>query len=345
MIQTRVIGPDQVHQAIVALQHGAIVGMPTETVYGLAALAFDARSIASVFAAKERPPDDPLIVHVSPASLGGRSFSAGLEACGLLAPDSGVADRVDALGTAFWPGPLTLVLPRGRRVLDAVTAGMSAVAIRMPAHPVALAMLDGAGPLVAPSANRFGHISPTTAEHVRSELGGRIPIIVDGGPCDWGVESTVLRLDPDGATLLRPGVVPIDALERVLHAPIDRIGWTQTGPQPSPGLLDRHYAPRTPLRLVHTADDVTHAVAQTRGSIGWLVWEDLDRARALAPEATLLALAPDGQPATAARRLYLALRRLDEGGHALLLADPCPTDAGLGAAIQDRLRRASAARS
>ena len=334
--------PDHLRRAAALLHAGQTVVFPTETVYGLGAHALRADGIAAVFAAKDRPADDPLIVHVSPAQLGGRP-SQGLVDLGLAALDPALAALVDRLAAAFWPGPLTLLLPRGPAVLDAVTAGLGEVAVRVPVHPVALALLDAAGvPLVAPSANRFGRISPTTAEAALAELDGRVPLILDGGPCAIGVESTVLR--PRPAQVLRPGAVTPDALARALgvapaltdrgptvHSQADR------GPQPSPGLSERHYAPRTPLRAWAPTD---------AARVGALVWSGDGEVRAIRELGTRLTavevLAPDGQPATAAHRLYGALRRLDEAGCDVLLAEPIPGDDGLSLALRDRLRRACA---
>jgi L-threonylcarbamoyladenylate synthase len=335
--------PDALRRAAALLHAGQTVVFPTETVYGLGAHALRPDGIAAVFAAKERPADDPLIVHVSPAMLGARP-SQGLVDLGLAALDPALAALVDRLAAAFWPGPLTLLLPRGAAVLDAVTAGLGEVAIRVPVHPVALALLDAAGaPLVAPSANRFGRISPTTAEAALAELNGRVPLILDGGPCAIGVESTVLR--PRPAQVLRPGAVTPDALAATLGvapALTDR----GAGPQPSPGLSERHYAPRTPLRPW-----TNHAGARPSGladaaRVGVLVWSADSQLRAIRELGTRLTaievLAPDGRPATAAQRLYGALRRLDEAGCDVLLAEPIPGDDGLSLALRDRLRRASA---
>lgn len=340
---------------------GDVVGVPTETVYGLAAAAFDPRALARVFAAKDRPTFDPLIVHVDAPAAGGAL--AALAACGLVDPRAlgpAARARVEALAGAFWPGPLTLVLPRDARVPDLVTAGLPSVGVRAPRHAVARALIRAAGmPLAAPSANRFGRISPTTAEAVLTELGDRIPAVLDGGPCEVGLESTVLRVEADGAlTLLRPGGVAPEELERVAGAHVGRGERpSPAGGLASPGTLESHYAPGRPLAVLPAAvrDLTPEQVAQ--------VWRDVASARALgllafadegagAHLAALLerpvlarTLSPTGDLAEAARTLFAALRDLDRADVDLLLAEPCPVGTGLGHAIRDRLRRASAPRS
>lgn len=341
---TRMLGPAEIGVAIDHLRAGQPGGMPTETVYGLAAPFDDAAAVAAVFTAKGRPADDPLIVHVSPGLWPGLSTRDGLVSRGLIAPSTD--ERIDLLATALWPGPLTLVLPRGPAISDAITSGLPGVALRMPAHPLALALIDGAGPLVAPSANRFGRISPTSADAVVAELGGRIAWVLDGGACEIGVESTVLRLDADGTTLLRPGAVSAEVLTDLLgpspRLPAGRVA----GPQPAPGMLDRHYAPRTPLVLAPLAwtDEALAALrARLRSSdaVGFLGWREAPSQIAGHPVIGR-ALSPGGDVAEAARGLFAALRDLDGAGVGLIVAERCPSTTGLGAAIADRLRRASA---
>jgi L-threonylcarbamoyladenylate synthase len=327
----RRLPPQALDEAAAALRAGHPVAIPTETVYGLAADAWQPDAVAAVFAAKGRPSSDPLIVHISPGLLGGRGVAAGLEALGLIA--HGADPRIDTLAAAFWPGPLTLVLPRGPRVTDAITAGLPDVAVRMPAHPTALDLIDRTGrPLVAPSANRFGRISPTTAEAVVAELEGRVGLVLDGGPCAVGVESTVLRLAD--RLLLRPGLITAADLAPFLGAPPTSATGTTAGPQPAPGMLASHYAPRTPLVLAPPA--TLEAARQRGGRLGWLGWSrgaDAD---------VVEVLSPNGDPAEAARRLYAALRALDAAGCALLVAERPPGTDGLSLAIADRLRRAAA---
>lgn len=341
---TRILRPEQLGLAVDHLRAGAPGGMPTETVYGLAAPFDDATAVAAVFTAKGRPADDPLIVHVSPGLWPGFGTRDGLVSLGLIAQSAD--ERVDLLATALWPGPLTLVLPRGPAISDAITSGLPGVALRMPAHPLALALIDGAGPLVAPSANRFGRISPTSAEAVVAELGGRIAWVLDGGACEIGVESTVLRLDDDGTTLLRPGAVSVEVLTDLLGASPRLPAGRVAGPQPAPGMLDRHYAPRTPLVLSppRWTDDAVEALrarlgpADAVGYLGWSQAPDLLAGRAVVGRV----LTPDGDVAEAARGLFAALRDLDGAGVSLIVAERCPVTTGLGAAIADRLRRASA---
>lgn len=353
--------PEGIDAAARLLREGEVVGMPTETVYGLAAAASDERALARVFAVKERPTFDPLIVHVD-APAPDRALDA-LAAAGLVRADAlepAARARVEALAGAFWPGPLTLVLPRGARVPDLVTAGLDTVGVRAPRHPLARALIRAAGtPLAAPSANRFGRISPTTTEAVLAELGDRIPAVLDGGPSEVGLESTVVAVAPDGAlTLLRPGGVPEDDVARVAGAPVARAATTSAPgrPQASPGALESHYAPARPLVLLPAAvadldptqRDALRARAAPHRTLGLLAFRDEragERLRALTGrEVTARTLSPSGDLAEAARGLFATLRALDGLDVDLLLAEPCPVETGLGHAIADRLRRAAAPR-
>ncbi len=296
--------------------------MPTETVYGLAANALNPAAVRRIFRLKGRPAFNPLIVHV--ASLGQARAIARL--------DNPAALR---LASRFWPGPLTLVLPRLPAVPPEVTAGLDTVAVRMPAHPVARRLLEACAlPLAAPSANRSGHISPTDAAAVRAEFGARTPLLLDGGPCRHGIESTVVRPRRGFVEILRQGAVPASAIARAARCPVRLRVRTVLRHPDAPGMLARHYAPRKPLRLLNP---------------GWR-----RGVRSLPPGAALLLfrnpprgfsgpvelLAPDGSPETAARRLYAALRRLDRSPATVLFAELVP-ERGLGASINDRLRRAA----
>ncbi|MEZ6015061.1 MAG: L-threonylcarbamoyladenylate synthase [Planctomycetota bacterium] len=309
-----------VNEAARLLEAGELVAIPTETVYGLAANAFDANACLRIFEVKQRPAFDPLIVHVADA-----------ERLGALV--TGVSPEASALVRAFWPGPLTLVLPKRAAVPDVVTSGLDTVAVRQPAHPLARRLLERlAFPLAAPSANLFGRVSPTRAAHVVEQLDGRVPYVLDGGPCEVGVESTIVGWEEGRCVVYRPGGVPLEALEAV----IGPLSAARACVQPaSPGLLAAHYAPRTGLVL---------------GDLDALLEEHAGRRVALLtfrePRAAerCLVLAPDGDLARAARRLFSALRELDACGADLLLAEPVP-DIGLGRAINDRLRRAAAARA
>jgi L-threonylcarbamoyladenylate synthase len=299
-----------------------VVAFPTETVYGLAASVFDPRAVARVFAVKARPSFDPLIVHVAEAEEASRVAAT--------------ADpRVARLAARFWPGPLTLVLPRLPSVPDLVTAGLETVGVRVPDHPAARALIREAGtPLAAPSANPFGQVSPTTAAHVAEQLGEGVDLILDGGPCRVGVESTILGLTEEPPGLLRPGGVSREALESTLGRALAVAG--PTGRPTAPGQLVRHYATRTPLMIL-----TGHAGPPPgAGRVGLLAFA---RAPEGAPYAAVEVLAPDGQGTTAAANLFAALRRLDALRLDLLLAEPCP-ETGIGRAIMDRLRRCAAPR-
>lgn len=329
--------------------------MPTETVYGLAADATAPEAVARVFEAKGRPADDPLIVHVSPGALGVEVLD-GLVRRGLVAP-AAQTPLVASL-IAAWPGPLTVVLPRGPGVSDAITAGLETVAIRMPAHPAAQALIDAADrPLVAPSANRFGHISPTTADAVLAELDGRIDAVLDAGPCDVGVESTVVR--PEGSDqlrILRPGGLPVETLAALTGVRLqDATGTVVAGPAPSPGLASRHYAPTTPVRLLdgppsRWSASTWDALADGGEILGVLAWREdeaaVRRAHAAsgathAPPAVVATLSTAGDPAEAARRLYRLLRTLDEGPATRLAVERPPDGPGILPALRDRLERAA----
>lgn len=282
---------------------GELVAFPTETVYGLGARARDPLAVRRVFAQKGRPADHPLIVHLLDASWLARWARL----------DTPLARRAPELAAAHWPGPLTLILPRAAGVPDEVTGGLETVGLRVPDHPLARALLAGVGGgIAAPSANRFGQVSPTTAAHVRAEFGDEVAIL-DGGPCGVGVESTILDLSGSAPALLRPGGIPLAALERRL-GPIVRGGATR-----APGTLAAHYAPRTALRLT---DDIP---------------AERDR---LAAQGLRVATLPAGPPADHARRLYAELRRLDALGVDVLVAERA-RPGGLGEAINDRLQRAA----
>lgn len=307
-------------EALAALRRGEAIGLPTETVYGLAADASRPDAVRRIFALKGRPADHPLIVHV-----------AGADQLGRWARD--VPDAARILAAAFWPGPLTLILRKRNDVPDEVTGGQATVGLRCPAHPLALALLRAFdGGLAAPSANRFGHVSPTSAAHVRDEFGDAVPVVLDGGDCAVGIESTILDLSGDLPRILRPG--------RITHAQIAALvgevgeGGNANSPRAS-GTLDAHYAPRTALMLLPRQAMAAEAAEQ----------QALGKHVAALALATLpaglpgLALPPD--PEGYARGLYAALRSLDGLGANLLLAErPPATPAWL--AVNDRLRRSAA---
>lgn len=316
---------EAVERAVRLLRDGQTVALPTETVYGLAADALRPEAVVKIFEAKERPFFDPLIVHVPGVEWIPR----------LTAASAPVNARVRALVERFWPGPLTLVLPRTEEVPDLVTSGMETVAVRMSAHPVFAAVVRAFGkPLAAPSANRFGRISPTCAEHVCSELSGRIPLVVDGGACLHGVESTIVAVRPGGMEILRAGPVTAAELgefgEVELRSPAAHAGRSLVE---APGQLASHYAPRTLMLL---ASDLGAARGASERA-GLLAWRSVPAGHAFAAVEVLSA---SGDLREAASSLFAKMRRLDAAGLDLIVAEPVPED-GVGVAIMDRLRRAS----
>lgn len=299
-----------VARAVAVLRGGGVVAIPTETVYGLAADVTNPDAIARLYAIKGRPPDHPLIVHAYDV--------AALE--GYVAE---ITPALRALASRFWPGPLTVVVARGERTPLVVTGGQETVAVRVPEHPVARAILAAfGGPLAAPSANRFGRISPTTAEHVRADLGADVDLIVDGGPAHVGVESTIVDLTGAVPAVLRAGGITPSQLGAALGTPVvTRLG----GGVRAPGSLPSHYAPRARVVLVDAG--ARDAEARRRAAGGERV--------------ALLTLADD--PAAAARTLYATLRALDAGGYDTIVAT-LPPDTEADAAVRDRLLRAAAPR-
>lgn len=328
---------DVAHAAEI-LRNGGLVAFGTETVYGLGANALDERAVAAVFEAKNRPHFDPLIVHIADREWLERLT----EQRSLLA---------NQLADAFWPGPLTMVLPKRKIVPDLVTSGLSTVAIRMPSHPLAMELLTAVDlPIAAPSANPFGQISPTTAQHVLDHLGGRIDLILDGGPCDVGVESTVVLMTGDRPCILRHGGVTQEQLEQVIGAvdvhgsdagdvSADQDGTATTGAI-APGMLSQHYSPRTPLALI---EDVSpNEVAGKRVGLLRFSTKPVDGPRgsvSTGSDSVVETLTEDGDLRTAAVNFFAALRRLDAQQLDLILAEPFP-DSGLGRALNDRLIRA-----
>ena len=306
--------------AVEDLQKGEAIALPTETVYGLAADALNVDAVLKIFEAKERPRFDPLIVHL---------------------PDRGWLDRltnvqssdeklIGSLTQRFWPGPLTIVLPRQSQVSDIVTAGLETVAVRLSAHPVLIEIISAFGkPLAAPSANRFGRISPTTAEHVLAELESRIPLIVDGGRTTHGLESTIVAVRNGAIEILRHGPITREQLEE--FAPV-RIATERARPE-APGQLPSHYAPQTRLILTKTLD----SFQPPAGRNGLLTL----RPKAAASFAETRVMSPAGDLREAAANLFRYLRELDEAQLDLIVAEEMP-ETGLGCAIMDRLRRAAA---
>jgi len=324
------------------LRAGGTVAFPTETVYGLGANALDEAAVAKIFAAKERPGWDPLIVHVS-----GREMLARVAAI-----PAEFAERAERLMAAFWPGPLTLLLPKTSAVPDAVTAGRALVGVRMPAHPVAMELIRLAGvPVAAPSANRFGRTSPTTAAHVLEDLDGRIDAVLDGGATSVGVESTVLAALETPMVIYRPGAVTAAMMEEATGCAVEVFRVREedkSAPReglPSPGVGLRHYAPRARLELVEVplTAEVSHslhaAIERFEGSdevVGVMLPEGWDASYA----EESFPLGEWGDEETFAQRLFAGLRALDARGVSAIVC-PVPAGEGLGAAVRDRLEKAA----
>jgi L-threonylcarbamoyladenylate synthase len=320
-VATRTMHTDAgaIAEASRVLAAGELVAFPTETVYGLGADATNGAAVARLYAAKGRPRFNPLIVHVADRAAAQR-----------LGKFDGTAS---ALAAAFWPGPLTLVLPKTGDcpVAELATAGLDTIAVRVPNHPVAHALIEAAGrPLVAPSANRSGHVSPTTAAHVAADLNGRIDLILDGGSTPVGVESTIVACLSERPVLLRPGGAPRTAIEQILRRPLAEPMPAQADAPQAPGTLASHYAPATRLRL--GADKI-----QPREAL-------LAFGPRLPPGAAnavaVLNLSPTGDLVEAAANLFAHLRALDQAGARAIAVMPVPRD-GLGEAINDRLARAA----
>lgn len=314
------ISEEELRRAATIVRQGGVVAFPTETVYGLGADAFNPIAVARIFEIKKRPFFDPLIVHVADLRE--------LQGLVTFLPPQG-----ENLIRRFWPGPLTLVLKKKNEVPDLVTAGLPTVAIRMPKHPVALALIREAGcPIAAPSANPFGYVSPTTADHVRSQLGEKVDLVLDGGPCEVGLESTILSLVEERPALLRPGGLPVEEIESVI-GPVETSPAGERRPS-SPGRLPKHYAPTTPIVLDWKWEDL----AAYRGRrIGLLAFRKVAHRFSFQH---VEVLSPAGDLREAAARLFAAIRRLDALELDVILAEPVP-EVGLGLAIMDRLRRAS----
>lgn len=318
-------------EAAEILRKGGLVAFPTETVYGLGANALDVQAVARIFEAKERPQDNPLILHISKSSE-----------LDLYCKDVPVSARV--LAERFWPGPLTLVLHRRSLIPDVITAGLDTLAIRCPDHPVARALICQAGvPLAAPSANRSGRPSPTCCSHVWDDMNGRIEGIVDGGDCKVGVESTVLDLTVSPPRLLRPGGVPLEALEDVLgDVSVDEslLHRLQEGERPkAPGMKYRHYAPKAPVTVVcgdpaDTAVWILNRIDQTTGVLCFSEY------MGAFPGAVVRDMGKSNDPAEQARMVFRALRSFDETSVAKIYAQ-CPGESGLGLAVSNRLKKAA----
>lgn len=314
-------------EAAECLRGGRLVAFPTETVYGLGADALNVSAVARIFESKGRPTFDPLIVHVAD-----RSWMEDLV--------TDFPPLAQKLADQFWPGPLTLVLPKSDSVPDLVTAGLPAVGIRIPANPTARELIEAAGcPVAAPSANPFSGISPTTAQHVMDGLGGRIDAILDGGPCAVGLESTVVSFAAESPIVLRPGGLPIEQIESVTGP----IGRAKSDPsaddsaQAAPGMLSRHYAPAVPMIVTDSQTEPTGSLPANAALLTW------GRQAGADPKlySVIRNLDPDGDLTRCAAQFFAALRALDAANPDVIIAHRFPNQ-GLGIALNDRLQRAAA---
>ncbi|MCG6156126.1 L-threonylcarbamoyladenylate synthase [Rubinisphaera margarita] len=315
------IGQD-VDRAASILRCGGLVAMPTETVYGLAANAFDPTAVAKIFEAKQRPTFDPLIVHI-----------ADQDQLAMLV--QGIPARYQILMETFWPGPLTLLFEKTAEVADLVTSGLPTVAVRMPDHSMALELIHKAGtPLAAPSANPFGRTSPTTADHVARQLGGKVDYILDAGPSRVGVESTILRESGGRFEILRPGGITRERLEEVLGQEVVLISSDESGTAiEAPGQLKEHYAPRTPLVVAGEEDESGASQRRALMTVG------LEQQQDRKGFTHIVNLSPAGDLVEAAAGFFAALHELDRMGLDLIVVDRFPEE-GLGIALNDRLGRA-----
>jgi L-threonylcarbamoyladenylate synthase len=331
-------------RAATLIRQGELVVFPTETVYGLGADAFQTRAVEQIFAVKGRPLSDPLIVHIADEAV-------------LDSLVTEISREARQLIRAFWPGPLTLILPAGPRVPRMITSGLPNVAVRMPRHPIAQALIRTAGtPIAAPSANRFMHVSPTTAQHVQADLGGRIPLILDAGPCEVGVESTVLDLCTPAPTILRPGGVSLEELRTVLptvQPPAVKSGTAtkdiqnllDTDAQQSPGQMLIHYSPVVPAYLYEGTEEAIHTAMlaaiqryQSRGERVGVLIADEDIPAFAESSAQIYGLGNTLEQI--ATQLFAGLRTLEEAGVDVILCRSFAEE-GLGLAIRDRLRKAA----
>lgn len=310
------VSQQQIQEAASLLRQGKLVAFPTETVYGLGANALEFLAVVGIYSAKGRPRTSPLIVHVSSIDMA-RELAAEWP------------EKAQLLAERFWPGPLTLVVKKKPTIPDIVTAGLPTVGLRMPAHPVALALLKAAGvPVAAPSANRFTQLSPTTAEHVHRGLGRRVEFVLDGGPCQVGIESTVISLAEDPPVLLRPGGVSRAEIESIIGSIATQSSATEGAAHPSPGLHPQHYSPQTPLYLViggRLPEEGKGAYLQLHGK----------------PSRDAKVVLMPAYPQEYAAQLYAKLHDLDEGGYDWIAVET-PEEKPEWEGILDRLRRAAA---
>ncbi|MEY3989333.1 MAG: hypothetical protein RI985_414 [Chloroflexota bacterium] len=320
----------RVGEAAKLIQQGELVAMPTETVYGLAGDALNPAAVQAIFAAKGRPSSDPLIVHIADIDQLAQVARA-------------TPAQFQLLVDTFWPGPLTIILPKHPQLDPLITAGHDTVAVRMPNHPVAQALIRQSDrPLVAPSANLFSHPSPTTANHVMDDLGGRIPLILDAGPCQIGVESTIIDITQTPPVILRHGGIPAEQLTTILGEVIVRqriIDHNQSAP--APGMLLKHYSPRTPMIIYRGSPNAVRAAVllHPREHTLWLCYDE-EIPHAQTAHLAYISLGPRNQSSTIARNLFAALRTADQADKALLVIAEPPGD-GVATAVRDRLFRAA----
>ena len=334
-MQTLLLHSGDSAQAAAILREGGLVGIPTETVYGLGANGLDPQAVARIFAAKGRPQDNPLILHIPEASWLERYCQS-------------IPERAWALAEAFWPGPLTLILPRKPEVPDAVTAGLDTVGMRCPAHPLCRAIIRLAGvPVAAPSGNTSGRPSPTTAQHMLEDMDGKIDAIVDGGPCTVGVESTILDLTETTPRLLRPGGITLEQLKSVLgevavDPAVTRLMGAGEKPK-APGMKYRHYAPKAPVTVVagDPAKSAAYIASHAAPGDGIICFDEFVPLFTGRPgTGPVMDLGPAGDKAEQARHIFDALRRFDHTGAAAIWAQ-CPDPEGIGLAISNRLNKAA----
>jgi L-threonylcarbamoyladenylate synthase len=332
------VSRDTLDRAAAILKAGGLVAFPTETVYGLGGDAFNPRALAKIFAAKERPFFDPLIIHIADMKDLDKAADPGA-----LSPAA--LRRLEILSSKFWPGPLTLILPRRPELPDLATSGLATAAVRFPSHPAARELIRRIGAVAAPSANRFGCLSPTRAEHVEEQLGEKIDLVLDGGRTGVGLESTVLDLCGAFPRILRPGGLAREVIEEaigpVAMGPFEGDSPAGNGPPASPGMLKSHYAPRTPLVLCSSWEDIPGDPAAAP-----LFFSGSSREKFLArfplwdSELPLKVLSEPGDKTEAAANLFDMLHELDRAGFSRIYAEKAP-DGGLGDAINDRLLRAA----
>ena len=317
------IGTD-INYAIELLNRQELVGIPTETVYGLAGNAYSASTVANIFKVKERPSFDPLIVHTSAQH---RIHEFVLD----------IPEKAEILAREFWPGPLTLILKKKLIIPDLVTSGLDTVAVRVPNHPFSLKLLESIEfPLAAPSANPFGYVSPTKAIHVNEQLGEKIPYVLDGGDCSVGIESTIVKCEGDDVIILRVGGCKLEEIERVIGK-VSVIRHTSSNPV-APGMMDSHYSPLTPILIGDIEKQIRENLGKRIGVLSFKKdYENVDSRHQFV-------LSKKGDLDEAATRLFTGLRHLDALNLQLILGEYVP-DEGLGKAINDRLKRAQAKRN